>query len=80
MGQDNFGTDKEAQPAKEPTPADAAEDSQNIHSPNTPRSRCAVVDVAKVDFSVSPKWRKRLKQLDDYQRAAPFVLGRFTLG
>jgi hypothetical protein len=43
-------------------------------------ARCVVLDVAAVDFSVSDKWKRRLKRLDDYQRSAPFVLGRFTLG
>lgn len=41
---------------------------------------CVIVDVSKVNFNVSRKWRKRLKELDDYQRAAPFVFGRLALG
>jgi hypothetical protein len=41
---------------------------------------CVVVDVSEVNFDVSDKWRKRLKELDDYQRSAPFVFGRLTLG
>jgi hypothetical protein len=41
---------------------------------------CVIVDLSRINFNVSEKWRTRLKDLDDYQRAAPFVFGRLTLG
>jgi hypothetical protein len=51
-----------------------------IESDSTGPVECVVVDVAKVNLRISKKWRRRLRELDDYQRSAPFVLGRFTLG
>lgn len=71
------------EPSQTPTPANITEAQQGV-KPLFPddeptRARCAIIDVSKVDFGISPKWRKRLKQLEDYQRAAPFVLGHFTL-
>lgn len=49
-------------------------------SPPSPDPDCVIVDLSRVNLNVSEKWRKRLKELDDYQRSAPFVFGRLTLG
>lgn len=43
------------------------------------RPNLFITSVNAVNYNISPKWQKRLKELDDYQRSAPFVLSRFTL-
>jgi hypothetical protein len=77
---DNSSARKSAQPAGDVSASKAAQDVAPSPGGNVPGSRYVVVDEAEVDFTMTPKWRKRLRQLDDYQRAAPAVLGRFRLG
>ena len=65
---DDVGDSKSFVTASKPTAAEP---------PSDPGADFIVMDF---DLNVSPEWRKRLKELDDYQRAAPFVFGRLTLG
>jgi hypothetical protein len=70
--------DQPAKPAQE-APPQAVASPPPVPDDRPVAARRVVVDVAQVDFGVSEKWRERLRQLDDYQRSAPFVLGRVTL-
>ena len=61
-------------------------DRKSLAAESTPIEAPATSDLGEdfiimdFDLNVSPKWRERLKALDDYQRAAPFVFGRLRLG
>jgi hypothetical protein len=71
---------RQASPNKSVTAKDskkASETGPTVPAPKRPRRIIASANA--IDFSVSPKWQKRLKEMDDYQRSTPFVLSRFTL-